>query len=108
MSTISTPTAGSAMINSAALMVDNEAVVADRRYGGPDDDDIDSEIESRSPLRAPLLGGFDKGGGIESVREAEVHQVSGGCACGGPFSSSSFSRQTRMREQPCKYVGGRN
>lgn len=77
VSTLSTPTAGAAMVNSAALMVDHEAGAADPRYGGPDDDDIDPEMEAQDPLRAPLLGGFDKGGDIESVQEAEVQQVSG-------------------------------
>lgn len=72
------------MINSAALMVDHEAGVADRRYGGADGDDNDMEPEivslsPLSPLRAPLLGAFDKGGDIESVQEAEVQQVSGCC-----------------------------
>eukprot|EP00752_Nemacystus_decipiens_P008555 g7642.t1 len=75
-STLSTPTAGAAMVNSAALMIDTEAGAADPRYGGPDDDDIDPEMEARDPLRAPLLGGIDKGGGIESVVEAEVQQGS--------------------------------
>eukprot|EP00903_Cladosiphon_okamuranus_P016410 g15131.t1 len=77
VSTVSTPTAGSAMVNSAALAVDNEAGAADPRYGSADDDDIDPEIEAPDPLRAPLLGRFDnKGGNIESVQEAEVQQGS--------------------------------
>lgn len=64
------------MVNSAALMVDNEAGAADPRYGGPHGDDIDPETEARDPLRAPLLGRFDKGGGdMESVQEAGVQQV---------------------------------
>ena len=77
MSTASTPTAGAAMINSAALAIDNEAGAADRRYGGPDEDDIDPEMGGQDPLRAPLLGRFDRGGDIENVQEAEVQQVRG-------------------------------
>lgn len=106
MSTLSTPTAGAAMVNSAALMVDNEAGAADPRYGGPDDDDdIDPEMEAQDPLRAPLLGGFDKGGDIESVQEAEVQQVSGYSAnCGEDFFCILTEVKAKAAELGCRWM----
>lgn len=71
------------MINSANL--DNElglglglggTPAAPSTAGGEDDDEDVVNIDSNgSALRAPLLGGFGKGGDMDSVHEAGVQQV---------------------------------